>query len=572
MSGSKNLEQLFRERFENFEAAPPEHVWENIEEKLREKKKRRLIPFWFKAAGIAATLLIGFLTADYFSDQKPADNKVVVAPSEIPARPALGNPDNATIASGTSIEDNISDNGKTNNSANDNSGASINSIKKSEAIVDRSNSKDGKSAEKNQNASFKKTDNKTSIVVSEKRKGIKENSEIIDGAVDFTNKTKTSSKLDSPNNDALSQKPSDAIAHHSILEKRKLYPNKESQLIGKSISEKNILNNNVFISLNDNVSDNDKYNNKNISREAEKRKNIAVIENLKSDESNKNITDDITIKLDTTSVVAVAEKVVPNALEELLNEKENNVNGPEPKINRWQVSSNIAPIYLSSVSNGSPINSEFANNPKEYENNLSYGVGVNYNLNKKLSVRTGVNRFTLGYNTNDVVVYAGVESKNLENVNLTPQSRNLNIEDRGIVEPLSAKPSISLETESETSKFNGVLNQQMGYIEVPMELTYKLLDKKFGVNFIGGLSTLFLDKNEVSVVSNGLVSEIGEANNLNKVHFSTNVGLGLHYNIYKTIKINVEPMLKYQINSFSSDAGSFKPYFFGIYSGIGFSF
>ena len=35
MSTRKNLDQLFQEKFQNFEVNPPEFVWENIEEKLK---------------------------------------------------------------------------------------------------------------------------------------------------------------------------------------------------------------------------------------------------------------------------------------------------------------------------------------------------------------------------------------------------------------------------------------------------------------------------------------------------------------------------------------------------------
>src|SRR5690606_8561188 len=105
--------------------------------------------------------------------------------------------------------------------------------------------------------------------------------------------------------------------------------------------------------------------------------------------------------LDTTAIATV----VPNTLEELLNEKENNVTTEEQKVNRWQLSSNVAPIYFSSTSNGSPIDPEFSENNKEFKQNMTYGLGVRYAINKKLSVRTGVNSIAMEYNTNDVVIY-----------------------------------------------------------------------------------------------------------------------------------------------------------------------
>jgi hypothetical protein len=72
MSERKNINKLFQEKFENFEVTPDEIVWENIESKLKEKKKRRVIPFWWKLSGIAATLLIGLFV--YNIDSKTTLN------------------------------------------------------------------------------------------------------------------------------------------------------------------------------------------------------------------------------------------------------------------------------------------------------------------------------------------------------------------------------------------------------------------------------------------------------------------------------------------------------------------
>jgi hypothetical protein len=123
-----------------------------------------------------------------------------------------------------------------------------------------------------------------------------------------------------------------------------------------------------------------------------------------------------------------------------------------------------------------------------------------------------------------------------------------------------------------THKNKGYINQEMGYLEMPLELSYALIDKKFGFKLIGGFSTLFLQDNAVNVVSDNRSTYLGEASNLSTVHFSTNIGLGLKYGFMKSFEFNVEPTFKYQINTFRSDAGNFKPYVFGIYSGVSYKF
>jgi hypothetical protein len=86
------------------------------------------------------------------------------------------------------------------------------------------------------------------------------------------------------------------------------------------------------------------------------------------------------------------------------------------------------------------------------------------------------------------------------------------------------------------------------------------------------MSTLVLNRNEIYLQSSELNLKIGEANNLNNVHFSGNLGLGLKYGFFKRLEARIEPVFKYQINTFNNDAGNFKPFVFGVYSGINYTF
>jgi len=66
MNERKNIERIFQEKFKDFEVNPAEEVWGNIEKKLDEKKRRRIIPFWWKLSGVAAVFFIGFFVSKSF--------------------------------------------------------------------------------------------------------------------------------------------------------------------------------------------------------------------------------------------------------------------------------------------------------------------------------------------------------------------------------------------------------------------------------------------------------------------------------------------------------------------------
>lgn len=255
-----------------------------------------------------------------------------------------------------------------------------------------------------------------------------------------------------------------------------------------------------------------------------------------------------------------------NELEAILKAKE----GKDNKIiiankNRWEITPNIAAMYPQSSSNGSSIDPQFSENSKTTDKSLGFGIGVNYAISKKVALRSGINKFSLGYNTNNVVYSSGLQNTTLANVNYTTTAlievhNNTNLNSLMSFEKNLQKTS------------NGTISQKMGYYEVPLELSYALLDKKIGINIIGGISTLFLEENKISLLSTNTNLKLGEANNLNSVHFSTNFGLGFKYKFVKSFQLNIEPMVKYQLNTFTNDSGNFKPVLLGLYSGISYHF
>ena len=119
---------------------------------------------------------------------------------------------------------------------------------------------------------------------------------------------------------------------------------------------------------------------------------------------------------------------------------------------------------------------------------------------------------------------------------------------------------------------NSSIDQKLGFVEIPLELKYNISSKKLNINLIGGFSTLILSDNEVYVVDNGNSILLGEATNINNTSFSANFGLGFDFKMSDNISLNLEPVFKYQLNTFNNTSGNFKPYFLGVYSGLSFKF
>lgn len=238
---------------------------------------------------------------------------------------------------------------------------------------------------------------------------------------------------------------------------------------------------------------------------------------------------------------------------------------------RLRISPMAAPIYYDNLGSGNAIDQRFNNNDNSSEVTISYGINFAYQISEKLKIRSGISKVDMSYNTNNIAFIATVNPVALSGINYGGNIPNYRIENTGSRRFSNVNASSEFNRASLAAPANGYLNQQIGFIEVPLEIEYVLLDKKIGLNIIGGGSTLFLNNNMISLNSAQFSTDLGEANNLNNLSFTTNIGLGLDYNISEKFELNFEPIFKYQLNTFNG-SGNVNPYFFGVYSGFSFKF
>ena len=552
MKDNKNIERLFQEKFKDFEALPPQDSWDIIASRLNEKKKKkRILPIWFQFSGIAASLfIIGSLIWNFSGESNttevPNSNNTIVNTED-----SKGNSNNSNITSPNN-----------------------------EAIVYDSQSNE-ENLDKKSNNSINQYNEKS---IDEKlvKSKLKNNSSRRNGLV---SNGKLQNDIDASSNQKGFKKGKNNFKKQSSSvtnSEKALVANTEKNKAKRKSKSKSNKNNSDFENLFDdnNVVDNNREDKNAINKETidaffeNKTSNTTTITNNDSITKQTNNSDVVVsneiITQDSTLVAEVSKET--NLLEELLKEKEagKNEDEKEEKRSKWAISTNASPVYFNSLAQGSSIDQQFDSNSKNYATTLSLGIAGSYAINNKLSLKTGVNNINISYNTNDVLFDARMNNveNNIPTISRNPEASNMVFSSKvGNIETLSG------DVENVIIENNvGALQQNISYIEVPLELSYKLLDKKFGIEVIGGMSTLFLNQNNISLVANGIEMEVGRANNLNNIHFSSNVGLGFKYNFWKSFNANFQPMFKYQINTFSENSGNFKPYFIGLYTGVSFSF
>ncbi|MEM9679091.1 MAG: hypothetical protein AAF901_02105 [Bacteroidota bacterium] len=521
MSDKKNIDRLFQEKFKDFDVVPNDAVWERIHDELHnKKKKRRVIPIWWRVAGVAALLVLLFTVGNAVFNSEESHTLPVVDTEDT-------SKDNENKTDTRSESDHILDD---NDSADD-------TIKLSEQ--DHQDHIEHSEDSKNLNHSNKNSDqNRTSDPINTKADRSKYEDAVAD--TDRLNKDRLDTHTPAQNN---TKNVTDAVASNDV----------------------NTTDSDTNASSNQTSSETDR-----LLKDAQRRDAIAS-NTPKSKDLNITEIDSISTELPTLDKDLFKGQSIEDAIaesQEDIDEKEK-----EEKRNRWSIAPNVAPVYFSSFGDGSPIHSQFNQNTKDGEINMSYGINGSYAITDRLKVRTGIQRVDLSYATNDVLVFEGAgtqargASAEIGNINY----KN-NIPDIAILSSRTLDRSTTPETLLANPKLGGNLDQRLGFIEVPLELEYRLVDKKLGVNLIGGFSTFFLNENELYADIEGSNTLIGEANNVNDMSYSANFGIGVDYSISKQWNINLEPTFKYQINTFNNTFGDFQPFFIGVYTGLSFKF
>ncbi len=285
----------------------------------------------------------------------------------------------------------------------------------------------------------------------------------------------------------------------------------------------------------------------------------------------------------TTNLSANSEKVlvIPETLPVFMPET-NSVKNTE----KWSIGALASPTYYSRIStNGNDLSKMLASSEQSL---MSYtgGVAVAYKINKRFTIQTGLYYSTMGQNLEDVSTFSGFEkydyTKGANNFEVLTSSGKIKTNNADVF-LIATGPVERINTEYTNDVFdpkkanlkplNDNLLQKFSFLELPVVLRYKFVDKAIDLNLIGGLSYNMLLNNFVYAKAGGSKIQVGETEGLNPVSVSSSLGMGVEYSFSAKLSFNIEPTLRYYLNPFSSLNGADShPYSFGLFSGLSYKF
>lgn len=281
-----------------------------------------------------------------------------------------------------------------------------------------------------------------------------------------------------------------------------------------------------------------------LENKAENKAPMTVNNNNNLEKENKLASADKTEKEKTTPDSKIKENLAvtnleENALAALVKEQSKKEKIAEAE-DKWSLQ-----VFAGVNSSQNLKNQKSLGNTIESQNGHSYGVKTNYKLNKRWAVSTGLKVSELGQKVANVsYVNSATTLVNIQKAPLAaaPQERSHISNNANYQFIPNAGDSSAKNMMSSTFYETGNLSQKVQYLEMPMEISYALLNKgKARINMnTGG----FVGK----VISNQVLlndSSIGENSDVNDVVFGTVLSSTLQYELFKKTKVFVEPGMNY---------------------------
>ena len=238
---------------------------------------------------------------------------------------------------------------------------------------------------------------------------------------------------------------------------------------------------------------------------------------------------------------------------------------------KWFIGAQISPIYSYREIKNNIRNSYSNRYINDIENGLlalSGGISIKYQPGSKITIQSGFYYSKIGQTIENGLVYGSLSA-----LKEYGKLYSLNNSSGSIEQAYSTSYYNEINGRYYVSIDNAKYIQNFEYLEIPLIIRYKFIDKKIDLHLLGGFSTNLLVSNYVYLKDEKEKFKIGETTDIRKFNYCGAIGFGIEYDISSKIKLNFEPTLKYYINSINKlKPLDTHPYYFGLFTGVSYSF
>ena len=553
----QKIEDIFSS-MEDFSSVPPPELWSQIEEKLDKPKKKKRVVLWWSAA---ACLLLGLLLPSILHFTGSSENRnlnnggLENSTNSVVLDKKTNDPSNSKNLdqnkTNSKIADSLNENSNTKNQFNTQSGIQV-----PETSVAEANSKN-KNNKKDSRYNITNPANTPNQSVAFQNYGSSK-----DKSVAKSYNSSAKSILENTN----SKTSNKGISEEKIAfgNQSKFNSTAKKQLSNSIFDEQLATKNNQNLAFN---SQRSSTNNSSSLNHDSYKSSVAVSVNNENKRTDKAviIKDDLKLTKSLSKVDSMQLAELQNLEKGILSpekkkeEKEKKDNLIDKK-ERWAVA-----VFAGVASSENTKNEKTLGNVNDSKQSNSYGVKTKYSINKKWAVGSGLKINELGQSVANVS-YVSAKSNAFFNPGNSFADSPVATTNSSSQEYLLISNSTKEAMKNENVQ-TGKLDQNLRYVEVPLEVSYAVFNKnKASINLNTGGFVGKLISNNVNLDGHS----IGENMNANDYVYGSTLSSTVQYRVYKKTNVFVEPAMNYYINPLNSQ--SFNQFQWGLNFGLNVSF
>jgi hypothetical protein len=265
--------------------------------------------------------------------------------------------------------------------------------------------------------------------------------------------------------------------------------------------------------------------------------------------------------------------------------------------NDWILGAHLSPGFSAHSSNYS---GEYSRNMGQEQtggvSNIGGGISIQYKTTKRWSIESGIyyaqNSQSAGASNAvfsmpsfdaagsgklsvvaDGPAYANNVSVTRHGIAMNSTAGIVNLKNIPEGAEFKAMTEASSDVSAATLITDGEFSQVFDLVEVPLYLRYQLLDKKVGIDVLGGLNAGFVVGNNAYIQNDFGRQNIGSTEDISTINVSGTVGVGVNYTLGRHFSLGMEPRVNYYLNSINTNPEvDYKPYRFGLFTGVYYTF
>lgn len=259
----------------------------------------------------------------------------------------------------------------------------------------------------------------------------------------------------------------------------------------------------------------------------------------------------------------------------------------------WKMGMFLSPGYSSyNASHSSDYQRNMTYTGKEGNANMGGGISVQYKTGKRWLVESGVYYAQNGQKSErSLNIFAGSfeadfaavpENKNYFSNTVRVDNGNMAMNSTaGIIAfsetPKGAEITGNFETLAGNSTSmvvpDGQFSQVFEFMEIPLLVRYRVVDARFGVELLSGVSTSVLVGNNAYIDNQFGTQNVGKTLDISSVNLAGIAGIAANYALSDQFSLALEPRFSYYLNSINRNAQvEFRPYRIGVFTGLTYNF